>query len=83
MNKTSVNDKLKLLHDNGIQIIPNNEGQHRFYVVTIDKFNLIPQSVKGQLKGSKMFSSKEINKAIEDTRDYWYEKLIKKKEEQP
>lgn len=72
----TTSDKMKVLFDNGIKVTADFESPSRWYILTLDEFNII--SKEGRIKGSKFFSGKALEKAKLDTLDFWYNKLTSK-----
>jgi DNA-binding transcriptional regulator GbsR (MarR family) len=73
---SNIHDKLKKLQDHNITVSSDIKG-HKFYVTVKDEYNAIYRNK--MTKGKELHTSSTINKAITDTINYCYEKLIKNK----
>jgi hypothetical protein len=72
----NIHDKIKKLQDHNITVSSDIKNQ-KFIVTVKDEYNAIYRSKL--TKGKELHTSATINKAITDTINYCFEKLIKNK----
>lgn len=74
--ETTITDKMKKVHDNGMKIYPKFDINFRFAVVVEDSMNILYKSKK--TIGEYKHTTKSINNAIIKALEHVYDKLNKK-----